>query len=400
MATQANETTIHGLAAGGRGVGRLADGCTVFVAGTVPGDRVSLHITKRKKRFAEADVAELFEPGEHRVPAPCPEVAAGCGGCDWQHVATPAQADAKATLVRDALQRIGSLSPDLVTPTISAPSEHYRTTVRAGVDSAGRAGFRRRATNDVHAVTNCLVTHPLVDELLHDGRFSGSNEVVIRASVATGERIVVVDAHPPHGSVPDDVVVVTRSELAAGKRVWVSETVAGRAWRVSAEAFFQPGPAGAELLVAEVQRCLDGLQQDLTSGTLLDAYAGVGILGGSATTGAITAIETNPSGAADARVNLADHDARVLQEDLANWHPTRAVAAIADPPRSGMTDAALARLTRSRAQRIVLVSCDPPTMARDAGRLTERGYDLAHATPVDQFGHTSHVEVVARFDRR
>jgi 23S rRNA (uracil1939-C5)-methyltransferase len=114
----------------------------------------------------------------------------------------------------------------------------------------------------------------------------------------------------------------------------------------------------------------------------------------------VTLVESSPSAAADARVNLADRQARVVRGDAARWRGKRAAAVVADPPRTGLGRQGVAAVRASQAERLVLVSCDAAALGRDAKLLADAGYDLRHATLVDLFPHTSHLEVVTRFDKR
>ncbi|HKN38370.1 MAG TPA: TRAM domain-containing protein, partial [Acidimicrobiia bacterium] len=207
---RSEDVAVTGIAAGGEGVGRLGDGRAVFVRGALPGERVRVTVTEERSRFARAVIAEVVEAAPERVAPPCPRVAEGCGGCDWQHVAPAAQRELKARIVVDALRRIGRIEPPEPDPGPELPTEGWRTTVRALVDDDGRAGFRRHHAHDPLAVGDdgCLVAHPLVDEVLRAGRFPPPvREVTIRAGAATGERLVLCTptaaAGPGPGGDPD-----------------------------------------------------------------------------------------------------------------------------------------------------------------------------------------------------
>ncbi len=396
---------VESMVSGGRAKAVLPDGRVVFVAGAAPGDEVELRLTKSKKRFAEAEVVEVVEAGPDRQEPPCSAVAAGCGGCDWQHLTPDSQVDAKRSIVVDALERLARVTSPPVEPTVALPMENYRTTVRAVVDPSGRAGFRARASHDPVVPDRCLVAHPAVAELLAEGRFVASTEVKVRVSIATGQRIVVVDGPSDRvdlGAVAaaGDLAVVSAAELAGGRRAWLFEDVAGLRWRVSAESFFQPGPAGAEALVKLVSEAAGG---DRRWARVLDGYCGIGLFGGSVACDSLIGVERSASALADARVNLAEHAAgaevQLVPRDMAGWEPVPIDLAIVDPPRAGMSPEALARLMAGEPERIVMVSCDPATAARDTGLLIEQ-YNLDRVVPVDQFGHTSHVETVSTFLRR
>lgn len=220
---------------------------------------------------------------------------------------------------------------------------------------------------------------------------------MLRAGARTGERLVVVHGSGTGTVVPDDVRVVTDAELRSGTRAWFHEEAAGRRWRISARSFFQARPDGAEALVAVVREGLG----ELPGGThLVDLYGGVGLFAGAlAHGGHVTVVESAASSVADARVNLEDLDVRVIKSDVARWRPAAAGAVVADPPRAGLGKPGVQAITGTHADRVVLVSCDPAALGRDAKLLVEAGFELAGATLVDLFPHTSHVEVVSTFTR-
>jgi len=387
---------ITTVVAGGEGLARDPGGRVTFVAGALPGETVSVDLHQQKKDFARGTVHEVLHASPDRVAAPCSFVAAGCGGCDWQHVAPATQRRLKATIVSDALRRQAKVDitvgegPDL-------PATGYRTTLR-GVSVDGRFGFRRRQSHDVLAVGPCLVAHPLVDELVTDGRFP-DGEVVLRAGARTGERLVVVARHAARTQVPDGVRVVSSGELEAGKRAWLHEEVAGRRWRISARSFFQARPDGAEALVTAVAEAIQGALP--TGGHLVDLYGGVGLFAGALPVdGSISLVEHSASAVADARVNLADRDVRIVRADVDHWGAAHADVVVADPPRTGLGARGVSKVVATHAPRLALVSCDPAALGRDARLLAEAGYELQTVLLVDLFPHTSHVEVVSRFDRR
>ena len=382
---------ITTIVAGGDGLARDADGRVVFVAGGLPGEQVTAAVHERRKDFAKANVVDVLVASDHRVAAPCAFVAAGCGGCDWQHISPAGQRQLKADIVRDALRRQAHLEVEVeLGPEL--PATGYRTTLR-GVAVDGRFGFRHRGSHDVVPVAPCLVAHPLLDELVTAGRFP-DGEVILRAGARTGERLVVVHGDQSQVAVPEGVRVVTQAELNAGTRAWFHEEVAGRRWRVSARSFFQARPDGAEALIDAVRGALAGA----ATGHVVDLYGGVGLFAGAVAADKVTLVESGASSVADARVNLADRDVRVVKVDVARWHAARADLVVADPPRTGLAAAGVAAVTATHAPRLVLVSCDPAALGRDAKLLGEAGYRLVGSTLIDLFPHTSHVEVVSRFD--
>ena len=441
------------VAAGGDALARDGDGRVVFVEGALPGERVAVRITEARKDYARAVVVDVLDPSPDRVAPPCPTLAAGCGGCTWQHVTPAAQSRLKAAIVVDALRRIARLPEPPVPSTVALDGLALRTTARLAVTPGARAGHRpRRAGGGAYSFSpagapsksrasrsaaearpetpassprrgpqprpvpssggegvaqaietdTCLVTHPLLEDLIVHGRYGGVGEVVLRVGVASGERLVRLDVPVRKAAVevPDGVVVVGEGSKGAA---FVHEEVAGRRFRVSADSFFQPGPVAAAGLAAAVSAAAGDA---LGPGShLVDAYAGTGLFAsvlGAASGARVTAVESDRSAAADARANLADLDAKVVQVEVGRWDATRSGPAdvvVADPARSGLGRPGVAALVAAGAARMVVVSCDPASLARDTVLLAAAGYRLTSVALVDAFPHTFHVEAVARFDR-
>jgi len=408
------DVAVSGVAAGGEGVGRLADGRAVFVRGALPGERVRVTVTDERGRFARAALVEVLEAASGRAAPPCPQVAAGCGGCDWQHVAPGRQRELKARIVTDALRRIGRLDPPEPSLGPELPVEGWRTTVRAVIDVDGRAGFRLHHAHDPLAVGpgGCLVAHPLVDEVLRDGLFPPPvREITVRAGARTGERLVVCIPAVGDSRVPEGVTLVGADALASGHRAWIHEIVAGRRWRISAASFFQGRPDGAEALVDAVLDALRpaGIAGGPPGGTeadgpaVVDLYSGVGLFAGvlgERTGGRVVAVESNRSAVADARINLTDLEgARVVRADVRRWRPSPASLMVADPSRHGLGAGVVARIGGTGASALALVSCDPGALGRDAGLLAAAGWRLGSVHLVDLFPHTAHIEVVTGWFR-
>lgn len=391
------------MAAGGDAIARGEDGKVVFVDGALPGETVRVAVTEQKAGFARARLLEVVDASPNRVAPPCAAVEAGCGGCNWQHVARAAQLELKRDIVLDSLRRLGGIEQAPDARLVGIEGDAQRTTVRAGL-IAGRAAFHKRHSADLVAVNECLVAHPLVSEVLDVGRFPAATEVVVRAGAATGERLVVASPRRSGVRVPEDVLVVSDQEVRTGHPAAVHEVVRGRTWRVSALSFFQSGPAAAEALSAEVVAMaarLTGGQG--TSGTVADLYAGVGLLGGAVLDAGIgsrlVSIESDAFAVSDARSNLRGLQAAVVRREVAKWAPQErdVTLVIADPARSGLGKPGSAAVIGAKAASVVLVSCDPASFARDTNLLTAAGYVLQDLAVVDVFPHTSHVEVVAGY---
>jgi len=387
------ELRVTATARDGAGVARGDDGRVVFVEGALPGESVTAEIVRSDRRWARARVVQIIESSPDRVPVSCAHQLEGCGGCDFLHVAPPARITMKTAMAVDQLARAGVDGPDPAMRTLE--DDHGRTTVRAAVHNS-RAAYRRRSSHDVVVPDSCAAVDPCAESLLIEGRYPGSSTVVIRVGNRTGDRLVVVDGPTFEVEVPDDVRVVSRRELSEGKRAWIHEVVAGHRLRISANSFFQNRPAGADALVDEVASMIT----DAPDGPLIDAYSGVGLFS-RALHGdrAVTAIERSRDSIADARVNLAGVDARIIRSGVERWRASNAAVVIADPAREGLGSRGVGALLAAEPDVFILVSCDPSAFGRDAARLVEGGYELDCWTVLDLFPGTSHVETVARFTR-
>ncbi|MEM9654927.1 MAG: class I SAM-dependent RNA methyltransferase [Actinomycetota bacterium] len=386
------ELTVDRVAKGGAALGPAPDGRTVFVSGAIPGERVAVETVATHRSRLEARTVAVLEPSADRVDEACGHVADGCGGCDWQHVAAGRQSTLRAEIVADCLRRLAGIDDADIRIGPSLPVTGYRTTVRAAVVE-GRAAYRVGGSHDTVLIERCPVAHPLVEELLVEGRFGNATEVTVRAGANTGERLVLLDPVVDGDvRVPDGVKIVGRADLATGARPHYHENIGGLRLQISADSFFQCRPDGA-MVLAE----LAGDAVADAEGVLLDAYCGVGLFGALAGIGrSVIGVESNPSAVKDAAYNLGPHG-RVVKSDFERWRAEPVGAVIADPARVGLRRRGCDRVAETGASRVALVSCDPASLARDAGLLAERGYRLDHLTVLDLFGHTSHVETVSRF---
>jgi tRNA/tmRNA/rRNA uracil-C5-methylase (TrmA/RlmC/RlmD family) len=379
-----------GMAAGGDAIARDADGRVVFVTGALPGERVRARVTASKKDFAKAVVVDVLSPSPDRVAPPCPALAAGGGGCGWQHVAVDAQRRLKRSIVVDALRRLGRVDADRAESVVDVDgvalaAAGYRTTVRLAVDPAtGRVAYRQHGSHALVTPDDCLVLHPLLEARLGE-RFAGASEVTLRCGAHTGEVLV----HPTPGR---------------PSQPWFHEEAAGRRWRISAESFFQVRPDGADALADLV---VDAAGSNVD--TAVDLYAGVGLFAGvlSERLGArVVAVEGSAAAVDDAEVNLADIEGELVEADVTRWRPDPGSewadvdVVVADPSRHGLGSRGADAVAACSPETVVLVSCDPAALGRDVRLLDERGYLLERATTVDLFPHTTHVEVVSRFVRQ
>lgn len=390
---------IDSVVAGGAGLARDEGGRVVFVDGALPGEEVDVEIVEERRDYARARIQEIATASPDRVRAPCPLVAAGCGGCGWQHVDHPAQLRLKEEIVADALRRIARMRslPQIVTshPEVGGA----RTTLRMAI-ADGRPAFRMQASTDLVGVDACMVAHPRLSEIMAASRFPGADEVVLRIAEASGDAIALVAPAEAAAAavVPDGVRVGAAS---AGGRVGpglhVEEEVAGHCFRITGDAFFQASPGVAGALVEAVGAAAG----PLSGARVIDAYGGVGLFakavavaGGAAST---VVIESDRLAVADARHNLAGCAARVLRCEVGRWRPSPAEVVIADPARPGLGKPGVRALLGAAPGVLVLVSCDAGSLGRDARLLLDRGYEIASVGLVDAFPHTPHIEAVTHF---
>jgi 23S rRNA (uracil1939-C5)-methyltransferase len=251
-----------------------------------------------------------------------------------------------------------------------------------------------RSTDTVPA-SGCLVAHPALVAMLDRLVVPAGVELTLRVSAATGEataswdpRAGAVEGLPPH--------------VATGPAAALTEVVAGHRFRVSAASFFQSGPAAAELLVDRVAAAAPELGG---ASRVLDAYAGVGLFAAAATPpeADVVAIESSRPAAADCDANLRTRRARVERRQVGEWRPKHGEAfdvVIADPARTGLGKPGARAVSAAGAPVLVLVSCDPVTLARDAALLRGYGYHHEATEVIDLFPGTHHVEAVTRFTLR
>ena len=429
-----SDVRISGLAHGGDGVARLPDGRAVFVRGSCPGDLARVHVQESHDRWARASVLEILEPSPERVQPPCPYFGA-CGGCQWQHISYERQLAAKQANLTEALQRIGHLDAPPVEDIVAAPAPYaYRNKVELSAGSGPRGlllGFTRMGTADLLPVDACLLLPPkrqgLPKALSGALRFLASRGAtgIVRASVRVSSADEVAVNLWTHGgpfpraatarTVAEStgartvtrVIVrgaserrdISQVEVLAGPPAW-QETLAGDRYSVSAPSFFQVNTAAALSLRS---LAVDALAAD-GSTRAADLYAGVGTftLPLARMAGTTVAVESSKWALADLRRNLesAHLSAEIVPGDAAHALPDlgHLDAVLVDPPRSGLSEPALNALAKTRAARVVYVSCDPATLARDVVRLGDAGYAPVRFVPVDLFPQTYHVETVALLD--
>ena len=404
------DVTIERIVAGGDGMARLADGRVIFVGGTITGERVRVEITTNKKDFARGTALEILDASPNRVSAPCKFVAAGCGGCSWQHLAVTEHMSTKVAIVQEALRRTAKLSEtdasSLVKTGGSVSSQASRTTLRMAVLQNGKLGFRRGLSNELVETNPCLIAHDLLNEMIATVKVKNATEVTLRCSASTSERGVWL--HDEHGR---GQVTGLPKGVGVGIESLVHEVIAGVKLRVMMTSFFQSSHEAAELLVAAVRAAAGERALTGVDGRIIDAYGGVGLFAATLLSAdvPVSVVESSESSCRDAAVNLSKHLAEtrdtsqpseIVHSNIEQWSPVAAGLVIADPARTGLGPLAVSRLVETNAPRIVLVSCDAVAGARDLRLLIDSGYELEKVTVLDLFPHTPHIETVSVLQRK
>jgi 23S rRNA (uracil1939-C5)-methyltransferase len=390
------------LVAGGDAMGRGDDGRVVFVTGALPGELVEVDVVEEKKDFSFGRVHAVIEASDDRVVPVCLHRLAGCGGCGWMHLEPAAQHSAKAGIVRESLRRVGRIDgtrvDEIVTVGGAVDPFGYRTTIRVVGGPNGTLGYREERSDQIVPINSCPIAESSLSRLLRQIELDPGAEITLRTSVASGAITAIWPKEFKRGvrGLPRTVHI--------GERGWLVERIAGHDLRVSAGSFFQSGAQGAELLVDAVERAAPELA---TAGHAVDAYGGVGLFAVTTMAGAghVTVVESSKSACFDATHNLAGRDggaesATVTKAEVARWKARagRAVdVVVADPARPGLGKPGVAALVAPAPPVLVLVSCDPVSLARDVTLLSAAGYAAESVEVLDLFPNTTHVETVTRF---
>lgn len=416
---------IESLAYGPYGVAR-EQGQVVLVPQSVPGDEVEARILTVKRNYAIGEIVALLTPSPARQQPPCPYFDA-CGGCPWQAARYDVQLAAKQKSVEDALSRIGKLSGFELLPILPSTQEyHYRRRVRLHADKRGRLGYYRLSSHELIEIESCLVADAHANDHLRRARewlkelktpiqqielivgdaagqivFAGKAEgTLARGDEAVSPRFL--DAHPEI----QGLILFGRR----WRRVWgegkVSINIADAlALEVDAELFSQVNRAGNLELARQVIEWGEFASHD----RVLELYCGAGnfTLPIARRVHEVVAVEGNPQSIENGRANGRRHgveNIRWVCSPAAGAVKTlrqkgeRFSTAVLNPPRAGAKglEEDLAALG---VEKILYVSCEPPTLARDLGALERQGYKLTRVRPFDLFPHSYHVEAVAEMVR-
>lgn len=439
---ETRELVIERMTDGGDGVAR-ADGFTVFVPLALPHEKVAAKISVVKKNYAVAELTKIIAASPDRIAPRC-KIYAECGGCLLQHLSYAAQLKLKRQTVIDAFNHIGGLHNVAVLETLGGNEWHYRNKMQFPVGKRGNkliVGCFKKGTHEIIPAENCLIQKDGNNEILsaaketaetlgigayNEDTHKGVLRHIMGRATKTGELMAVAVTNTktlPHEKefvaalrkrLPNLVsiqqnVQTYRNNVILGREtkiLWGRESIVDcigkMKFHVSARSFFQVNTEQAETLY---ETALD--YADLSGGeTVIDAYCGTGTISLflARSAGRVIGIEIVPQATADAKKNARENrikNAEFLTGDAARIMPQlfksglRPDVIVLDPPRGGCEEKVLAAAANMKPQRIVYVSCNPATLARDTAFLTTRGYFALRVRPVDMFPQTPHIECVA-----
>lgn len=392
------------------------DGATMLVEGGIPGEEVEVSVRYKKGATTFAEVVRVLEASPHRVVPPCPYVPA-CGGCQLQHVTYAHQVDLKRDIVLDALHRQHIAHPE---PRVRGAADPWRYRLRGEFHvipgTAGKPpalGFNRARSWRPIAVDDCLIHHPRITTALPALRSliasDGNPELgTVHLTVGENGQELLVRPKPPRGLAPG--AMDAGLELPDGGRVSTTSTTLrwrGLTFRVTADAFIQVNWTQMEVLYSCVIDALGGH----AGRRIVDAYAGIGVLACHLAVDAreVVCIESNRGaaqlGVLNARVNDVDERLHYVLSPVEDALPAAAAGDMADvvildPPRAGCSSRVTGWLAMAGPERVVYVSCDPATLARDLHVLVASGpYRVEALDIVDMFPQTYHVESVVTLVR-
>lgn len=440
---QEHTVTIEGYGEGGMGVARI-DGRVVFVHGALRGEKCRVLILKTLKSVAFAKVLEVLEPSSERITPDCPYFPR-CGGCTYRHIRYEEELRLKKQRVQDNLSRIGGSDVTVEEILGAQDTLRYRNKAQYPVSKDGAVGFYRARTHEVIECEHCLLVKPEADaaaealrEYMQSCRVAGYDEKTGRGLVrhlyirsnAAGESLVCVLVNGDKLPKEDRLVTLLRDacpkctgivlgtntkkgNVILGDRyrtLWGSDrledTLCGKTFRLSVPSFYQVNRVQAERLYAKAIEFAGLTGQE----TVLDLYCGAGTITLALSDHAkkVLGAEIVPEAIDDARENAARNgvknaeffcgDASDVAKKLARENLRPDVITV-DPPRKGLAADVVESIAEMQPQRVVYVSCDSATMARDVKRLADLGYTAQRACAVDMFPMADHVETVVLLSR-
>jgi len=374
---------IESVAFGGDGVGRM-DNFVVFVPFAAPGDKLEIEIVQRKKKFARGKILKVIRSSEARVEPLC-RYYANCGGCCYQHINYETQLAVKKKQVVDAFEKIGGIPAPPVREVIASPQMyHYRGKAQLhALENAGgvQFGFMDVSGGKVVDIERCEIAEETINEKIH----------ALRASQARAP-----------GAEDKHTIWSGKSFGEKERKETITRVVKSKEFLVPREGFFQANLYLIDKLVDEV--C--AMVQNEKISTLIDAYCGSGlfsvflapyvenIIGIEQDASSVECAKINASKSGTKNINFIQGDVEEILagEFLSPEHKTDMV--LLDPPRVGCSPSVLKSICSMRPRKVIYISCNPATQARDVKYLREQGYKLQSLLPLDMFPQTQHIEVI------
>ncbi|MGF9978858.1 23S rRNA (uracil(1939)-C(5))-methyltransferase RlmD [Viridibacillus arvi] len=434
---------IEDLTHDGAGVAKI-DGYPLFIQGGLPDETAEVHVLKTLKNYGFAKIINITEPSPDRVAAPCP-VFAQCGGCQLQHLSYEGQLKWKEKMVRNVMTRIGKIdAPVLPVKGMDNPWNYRnKAQIPFGLnDEAPIAGFYKTKSHDIVDTDRCLIQTAEADAILeglkprlwklgikpYDEQTGQGmlRHVVVRKGRATNEVMVVLVTKkrkfpqaeaavelikqlvPNVTSIMQNIngektnVIFGNETLKLWGNDTIEDTIGDVRFEISARSFYQVNPEQTEVLYKQALDYAD-LKGDET---VIDAYCGIGSISLFLAQKAkyVMGVEIVPQAIEDAKRNAELNgfantyfEAGPAEEVIPRWYKEGKTAdvLVVDPPRKGCDEALLNTILEQRPKRVVYVSCNPATLARDLRILEDSGYKTQEVQPVDMFPHTAHCEAVA-----
>ncbi|MBI1276937.1 MAG: methyltransferase [Anaerolineaceae bacterium] len=410
MNDQLIEVELESMAYGGSALGHVGEQ-VVFIPYTIPGEIVSARITGQKGRTFFAEGVTLLESSSDRVFPRCPHFGPNkCGSCQWQHIDYRAQLLLKQDVLADQLERIGGFTNADVRPVIASPVQWaYNQHMTLYATGDGQLGFTSSSTQpSLFPINECHILHPELLDLKNSldlEQMTGLQIITLQID-SLGDRMALLrmandEAPELHSDMSMSMNMLTENDEPINLMgdLYATIQVGGRAFRVTAGSFFRPNVSQLDNLSAEVLQALALNGHE----AVLDLYAGVGIYSAFLAQQArlVTLVDADPYAINDAEINLPEEHVEIIEglvEDVLPELEDHYDAAVVDPGDTGLSAAVSDALVARRVARIVYVSSNPSTLARDGKRLATRGYQLRYAQPIDLAPQTFAVDTVAVFE--
>ena len=367
------------------------EGSFINCFGGIPGEKVIARIfryRRRRQRFVSAIVSEVMIPSKHRVQAPCTYFGE-CTGCQWQHIEYEYQLQLKKESITKEFNGFDSLASVKISEVLPALHQfEYRNHARFTVRRNGQVGYVNRITRRFIPVWNCMLMTPWINQALSKLQDikPDTSQISVRYGINTGDSLV----QPSIGN-----------ESIQSGQTHYRENLLGNIFRVGSPSFFQVNTVQAERLAEVILSRIEFKGDEI----LIDAFAGVGTFSilFAKYVEKVVSIEESPSAIEDAKFNMSDIEnieiiqgkTEILLEEI-DYAPN---IVILDPPRAGCHEKVLLSLVKCKAAKVVYVSCDPSTLARDLDILIGGGFSIDFVDPVDMFPQTYHVECVVTLSR-